>query len=170
MKNNLKHAELKDLFLLKIKALYDIETHLVKALPKMAAHSADKDLKSGFKNHLKETQGQVRRLRNIFFLLGISPQKTQVEAIRGLVKDAEWLIKNIKDTRALDAGLIAAAQYVEHYEIAGYGTALEWAKLLGLEGAARLLKETLREEKAADEKLNRLAKHKVNKQAIRPEE
>ncbi len=161
---------LPELFLLKIKALYDIESQLIKALPKMAKNSADPQLKAGFKEHLEETKQHAKRLEQIFATLKMKPQKTKVEAIAGLIKDAEWLIKNVKGKQALDASLIAAAQYVEHYEMAGYGTAKEWALLLGNERAAELLEETLAEEKGADEKLNSLAKSKINKLAMPVEE
>jgi ferritin-like metal-binding protein YciE len=157
---------LNDLFLLKIKALYDVENQLVKALPKMAQKASDPDLKAGFKDHLQETKGHVARLEKIFASLKLRPQATKVEAIRGLIKDGEWVMKNVKNKEALDAALIGAAQYVEHYEMAGYGAAAEWAKLLGMDAAAKLLAQTLEEEEGADEKLNDLAKSQINEQVM----
>lgn len=160
----MKNETLNDLFLLKIKALYDIEQQLIKALPKMAKNAQHPDLKQAFKDHLEETKEQAKRLEKIFDLLGVRPQKTLVEAIRGLVKDAQWLITHVKNKLARDASLISAAQYVEHYEMAGYGTAKEWAKDLGLTEAEQLLDETLKEEIAADEKLNSIAVSQVNQE------
>src|SRR6185436_9132471 len=153
---NTSEKSLSDLFLLKIKALYDIETKLVKALPKMAEHASNLALATGFKDHLKETKEHVTRLEKIFHMLDAKPEKTEVEGIQGMIHDADWIIKHVKNKQALDAALIASAQYVEHYEMAGYGTAKEWAELLKLDEAARLLEETLEEEVGADEKLNDL--------------
>ncbi len=166
MPNKISIATLDKLLLLKIMALYDVETQLIKALPKMAGNSDDEDLKSAFEEHLEQTRGHAEKLEKIFEILEEKPKKTKVDAIRGLVKDAEWVIKNIKDKKTRDASLIATGQYVEHYEMAGYGTALEWAKLLELETAADLLEIILNEEKEADEKLNELAKTKINLRAM----
>lgn len=165
-----KAASIKDLFLVKIKALYDIESELIKALPKMAKKATNPELKKGLEDHLKETKNQAGRLEQIFASLGLKPQKTKVEAIRGLTKDAAWVMQNVQPGPALDANLIAAGQHVEHFEMAGYGTAIEWAKLLGLQNAESLLEETLSEEKAADEKLNELAISGINSQALPVEE
>jgi ferritin-like metal-binding protein YciE len=159
---------LEDLLLLKLKALYDIELQLMKALPKMAKKSNDPELKAGFTEHFEETKGHKERLEEIFKSIGQKPTKTKVEAIRGMIIDAEWMMKNIKDREALDASLIAAGQYAEHYEMAGYGSAKEWAKILGLNEIEDLLNQTLLEEKSADQKLNDLATGKINEQAIVP--
>jgi ferritin-like metal-binding protein YciE len=161
----MKADNLKDLLVLKLKALYDVENQIIKALPKMAKKATNKSLKAGFEKHLKETKGQVNRLEKVFKLLGEKPRKTKVEAIRGLVKDGEWVMKNVKPAEALDANLVAAAQYVEHYEMAGYGTASEWASQLGEAEVVNLLEETLEEEKKTDQTLSTLAMSEIN-QAI----
>ncbi len=153
---------LQDLFLMKIQALYDIEQEIIKALPKMAQKAGNMELKKGLEEHLEETREQAERLEQIFGILGERPKKLKVEAIRGIVEDTKWVMSNIKDPQALDASIIAAAQYVEHYEMAGYGTAKEWADMLGLNEARDLLEETLEEEKSADEKLNDVAVSEVN--------
>ncbi len=160
-----KRFTLHDLLILKLKALYDIETQLIKALPKMAKAANNEDLKSGFKEHLEQTKRHVERLEKAFDLLSMKPAKTLVEGIRGIIEDGEWIIKNIKDKNAIDAALIAAAQYAEHYEIAGYGTAAQWAELMGHDEVKNILGETLEEEKMTDEKLSALAKEKINDQA-----
>jgi len=156
---------LHDLLILKLKALYDVETQLTKALPKMAKKADNEDLRIVFEEHLEETETQVERLEECFKLLGIKPAKTKVEAIRGMIADAEWVMKNVKDPQARDAAMIGAAQYVEHYEIAGYGTAAEWAELMDHADVKALLGETLEEEDAADEKLSDLAVGMINEMA-----
>ncbi len=158
----MKTKSLRDLFVLKLKALYDIETQIIKALPKMAKNATNSKLKDGFVKHLAQTKEQAKRLEKIFKMLKIKAAKTKVEAIRGLTKDADWIIKNVEPDNALDANLIAAAQYVEHYEMAGYGSAREWAKELGEDDIAQLLEKSLEEEKLTDEKLSQLAISEVN--------
>lgn len=165
----MKIQNLEDLFLIKIKSLYDVETQIIKALPKMAKKATDPDLKKGFFVHLEETKQQAKRLEQVFTQFGAKAQKTKVEAIRGAIADTEWLIKNVDVPEVLDAGLVAAAQYVEHYEMAGYGTVVEWAKLLGEDKIAKLLQQTLDEEKATDEKLNKLALSAINESALAEE-
>jgi ferritin-like metal-binding protein YciE len=157
-----KMKTLHELFLTKLMALYDIEDQLVKALPKMVAQATNRDLKEAFASHLEETKMQIERLEECFSLLKEKPKKIKVEAIRGLVKDAQWVIKHVQKGPALDANLIAAAQYVEHYEIAGYGTAAAWADSMEHMEVADLLTATLHEEQAADEKLSALAESKIN--------
>jgi ferritin-like metal-binding protein YciE len=149
---------LKELLVNKIKALYDIESEIIKALPKLSEAATDEDLKAGFDEHLAETEEQARRLEEIFEILGEEPDKLESEAIRGLAKDGEWVAKNIDEGDARDANLIAAASYVEHYEMAGYMAAIMWAKELGENDVADLLKESLEEEEAADEKMSKLGK------------
>jgi ferritin-like metal-binding protein YciE len=143
-------STLHDLLTVKIMALYDIETQIVKALPKMAKAATDPGLKKAFANHLEETEKQVERLEEIFEALGMKAKKMKVEAIRGLIEDTEWCIKEKPSPNLLDALLIASARYVEHYEMAGYLSAITWAEKLDLEETAELLRETLEEEKAAD--------------------
>jgi ferritin-like metal-binding protein YciE len=154
------------LLLNKLKTLYDVEIQLVKALPKMVKKSTDAGLKEGFEDHLRQTENHVDRLDRAFKVLGVKPQKLQSEAIRGLIADAEWVIKNVHGEEALDANLIAAAQYVEHYEIAGYGAAFAWAQLLGRTEIAELLEQTLHEEEETADALNDLAAGKINEAAL----
>ncbi len=151
-----KPSILPELFVVKIQALYDVEQQLVKALPKMAKVATDQDLKEAFRDHLEETRFHVTRLENIFDLLGIKRKKLPAEAIRGLIADGEWCVKNIAKGEALDATLAGAARYVEHYEIASYLSAQAWAELLGEKEIASLLEDTLKEEVQSDEKLSEL--------------
>jgi ferritin-like metal-binding protein YciE len=160
-----KYENLHDLLLLKLHSLYDIETQLVTALPKMVKGASDRELKAAFDKHLGETETHVERLEEALMQLGEKSTKEKVEAIRGLVKDASWVLKSIKNDAARDALLIAAGQYVEHYEMAGYGAAREWADLMGHSEVTELLEATLAEEKAADEKLNELAEGGINSRA-----
>jgi ferritin-like metal-binding protein YciE len=148
-----KNLDLNDLLIQKLSALYDIENHLVKALPKMAKAATDQALKEGFRNHLTETRTHVHRLEKAFKVLGEKPKKLKAEAIRGLVKDGEWVIKNVKPEAALDSNLVRAAQYVEHYEMAGYMGAIAWANILGEKEVRDILEETLTEEQNTDRKL-----------------
>lgn len=149
-----KPTDLRDLLIQKVNALYDIEQNLVKALPKMAKAAKDKDLKAGFTSHLAETKVHVKRLEQVSKILGVKPKALKSDAIRGLIKDGEWVIKNVKPAAAMDSNLARAAQYVEHYEMAGYMAAYDWAKMLGEAQVAELLGITLDEEHAADEKLH----------------
>lgn len=152
-----KKQNLRELLVVKIQALYDIESELVKALPKMAEAATDTDLKEAFTEHLSETEFQVKRLEDIFDLLNEEHEKEESQAIRGLVKDSEWLVKNVEEGDALDVALIAAARSVEHFEMAKYVAAQEWAEMLGDEGVSALLEETFEEEENAEEKLGELA-------------
>jgi ferritin-like metal-binding protein YciE len=165
----MKLNTLNDLLVLKLKALYDIETQLVKALPKMAKAATDPDLKKGFEQHLKETKNQAVRLEKVFKLLKLKPGKTKVEAIRGLVADTEWIIKKKPSKLALDAMLIASSSYVEHYEMAGYMTASDWAETLGFPEVALVLRETLKEEEVTADKLSMLAEKKIDERAMNEE-
>jgi ferritin-like metal-binding protein YciE len=154
-----------DLFLHTLQDIYYAENQIVKALPEMIEKATDKQLAQGFKTHLEETKGQVKRLEQVFKLLGKEPQGVDCPAIDGLIEEAEDIAGDIDDKQVLDAALIAAAQAVEHYEIARYGTLMAWAKTLGHQEAIRLLKQTLDEEKATDEKLSKLAEGSVNRKA-----
>jgi ferritin-like metal-binding protein YciE len=164
-KNKKQFATLHDLLILKLRSLYDIETQIVVALPKMIKAASDSELSAAFDKHLGETENHVKRLEEALGDLDQKVTKEKVEAIRGLVKDASWVIKTIKDDAPRDALLISAAQYVEHYEMAGYGSAREWADLMGHKTIAELLQSTLDEEKAADKKLNDLAVGGINSKA-----
>jgi ferritin-like metal-binding protein YciE len=166
----MKIENLRDLFMVKIMSLYDIETQLVKALPKMTKAASNEDLKRSLLDHTKETAVHASRLEEIFDMLDMKPKKMKVEAIRGLIEDAEWIIKEKPSAELLDAVLIASARYVEHYEMAGYMSAIEWAELLEMDEAAELLKSTLEEESNADAKLVEIASSTVNQTALEYEE
>jgi ferritin-like metal-binding protein YciE len=155
---------LRDLLVMKLQALYDTEQELVKTLPKLAKAASDEELKDAFMEHLTQTEGHVTRLERIFERMGEKAKKLKSEAIRGIAEDGAWVIKNVKGG-ASNAALIAAAQYAEHYEIAGYGSAKNWADALGEEEVSSMLEETLEEEKAADEKLSDLALSRINEEA-----
>jgi len=155
---------LHQLLIVKLQVLHDVENQLIKALPKMAKAATDPALKDAFESHLEETKTHEQRIDEALELAGDERKhKMQSAAIRGLIDDAGWVIKNVKDIKARDANLITAAQYVEHYETAGYGSALAWAKEMGHEKIANLLEKTLAEEKAADNKLTKLAEGGINK-------
>jgi ferritin-like metal-binding protein YciE len=161
----MKLESLKDLYLEQLKDLYSAETQLVDALPKMAERATSTDLKKGFQDHLLQTQEHVRRLEQIFQDLGDSPKGHTCEGMKGLIKEGEEMIKMKGDDKVIDAGLIAAAQRVEHYEIAGYGTVRTYAEMLGKSQHASLLERTLQEEEMTDEKLTRLAESHINVEA-----
>lgn len=148
---------LNDLLLHELRDLYSAETQLVDALPKMMQAASHSELQGAFNEHLEETRNQVSRLERIFDQLGESPQGERCEAMQGLVKEAQETINEPGEAHVKDAALIAAAQRVEHYEMAGYGAAHNYAKQLDLSDAASLLSDTLGEEKNADKKLNKLA-------------
>lgn len=153
---------LDDLFLDTLKDIYFAEKQILKALPKMARASQSEEGKEGFLQHREETQGQIERLEQVFELLGKSARGKTCEAIQGIIAEGEEIIEDFKGSPALDAGLISSAQAVEHYEIARYGTLIEWAKQLGLKDAVPLLEQNLSEEVATDKKLTALAKASAN--------
>lgn len=148
---------LKDLLIHEMKDLYSAETQLTKALPKMVEAASHEKLKAAFEEHLQETRNHVSRLEEAFGHLGENAQGEHCEAMEGLLEEGEETIQKQGDPDVKDAALIAAAQRVEHYEIAGYGTARTYAERLDLSDVASLLEETLDEEKAADKKLNKIA-------------
>jgi len=154
----MKLESLRDLFVDELKDLYNAEHQLLKALPKMAKAATASELRRAFESHLKETKGQVERLEQVFGSLEISPKGKKCKAMEGLVKEGAELMKEEADPDVMDAGLIAAAQRVEHYEMAGYGCVRTYAQLLGETKAATLLQKTLDEEGAADKKLTQIAK------------
>ena len=160
-----KMATLEDLYTDLLKDLYSAEKQLVKALPKMAKNAQAPDLQKAFQEHLKQTEGQVERIERIFTELGGSPRGKKCVGMEGLIEEGNELLREEAEPDVLDAGLIAAAQKVEHYEIAGYGTARAWAQRLGYDKAARMLQETLDEESMANEKLNKIAETHVNMEA-----
>lgn len=155
-----------DLLLDELRDIYHAEKQLLKALPKMAKAAHANTLRQAFEHHLEETEGQVQRLESIFDLLGKAARGKRCEAMAGLIEEGEEMVAEIKTPEVLDAGLITAAQKVEHYEIASYGSARELAAALGHQEVAALLDETLAEEKEADQKLNHLAVSDVNKTAL----
>jgi ferritin-like metal-binding protein YciE len=155
---------LRDLYIDELKDLYSAENQLVKALPKMAKAASSHELKQGFEEHLEQTRGHVQRLEQIFETLDESPKGKKCAGMEGLVKEGGEVMEEDFEGALMDAALIGAAQRVEHYEIAAYGTAAEFAKLLGQSEHATLLEETLQEEKETDEKLTELAKE-INPQA-----
>jgi ferritin-like metal-binding protein YciE len=156
---------LEDLFEQQLGDLYDTEQRLIKALPKMASAAHSSSLKHAFTEHLEQTKNQAHRLENIFNQLGKKPKRETCEAMKGLVSEGEEMIEAKGDSDVKDAALIAAAQRVEHYEMAGYGTARNFAQRLGHHQAAQLLQETLDEEKEADSLLTKIAVETVNVKA-----
>lgn len=141
---------------MKIQVLFDIETQLVKALPKMAEAATDMELQKTFLDHLSETKNHVSRLEQIFAKLGETEKKESSDGIRGIVKDGKWVINHVEPEVARDASLVSAARHVEHYEISAYSGAITLARELGESDISILLETTLNEEKAADEKLAQL--------------
>jgi ferritin-like metal-binding protein YciE len=160
-----KAKTLDDLFEDTLKDIYYAENKILKTLPKMAKAAHSNELKAAFEKHLKETQGQVSRLENVFKLINQSPKGKKCEAIEGIIEEGSEIMKQFKGAPALDAGLVSAAQAVEHYEMARYGTLKRWAEQLGLNEAARLLDATLLEEKNTDHALTELADSMINQHA-----
>ena len=156
---------LHDLFVNLLKDMYYAEKQIMKALPKMAKKADSDDLRQAFEHHLKETEGQIARLEQVFALCDLKPAGKTCPAIKGIIEEGEEDMKDAKDPDVLDAGMIADAQAVEHYEIARYGTMIAWAKQLGMRDAADLLQQTLDQEYGADRVLTDLAEGKLNRQA-----
>ncbi|QYA24594.1 ferritin-like domain-containing protein [Gramella sp. MT6] len=157
--------DLKDLFEHQLKDLYSAESQLTKALPKMAKHANDEKLKEALESHLEETKEHKSRLEVICKELNISPSGETCKAMKGLIEEAEDFLKEDASEEVRDAGLIADAQRVEHYEISGYGTVVRYAKELGHKEIAKKLQITLDEEYDADNKLDKLAEGRLNKKA-----
>jgi ferritin-like metal-binding protein YciE len=162
---SMKLKTLQDLFIHELKDLYSAETQLTKALPKMAKAATHEDLKSAFQEHLDQTKTHVERLEQIAEACECTLTGHKCKAMEGLIAEGSELISEDADESVRDAGLIGAAQRVEHYEIAGYGTARALAECLGHTEAAEILNETLEEEKATDEKLTELAESSINAEA-----
>lgn len=161
----MKLENLRALWVHNLQDLYSAETQITQALPKMAEKATDTKLRAAFESHLKETQKQLQRLEKIGKELGESMEGETCKAMQGLVKEAEGFLKENTTPEVCDAGMAAMAQKVEHYEIAGYGTVLYWARELGEEKIAQMLEETLNEEKAADKKLTDIAESRLNVKA-----
>jgi ferritin-like metal-binding protein YciE len=155
-----------DLFYALLQDVYYAEKQLVKALPKLAKKSTDRQLQKAFTDHLEQTKGQVERLEKVFEMIDKKPRGKKCDAILGIVAEGEEVIKEADDEDVLDAGILAAAQAAEHYEIARYGTLCAWANQLGKPQIARLLHQTLEEEKKADGLLSSIAERSVNKAAL----
>jgi ferritin-like metal-binding protein YciE len=165
----MKVNRLKHLYIEELKDLYSAENQLVKALPKMAKAATSADLRAGFEGHLEQTKEHVARLEEIFKTLGESPNGKKCHGMEGLIKEGGELIEENPAPEELDAGLISAAQRVEHYEIAGYGCVSAYAKLLGDDQGVSLLRKTLEEEKETDKKLTQLS-GKINLEAAETDE
>lgn len=159
------NQELKDLYIDELKDLYNAENQLVKALPKLAKASSSDELREGFEEHLEQTKGHVERLEEIFEMLGESPKGKKCAGMEGLVEEGSEVMKEDFEGAVMDAALIGAAQRVEHYEIAAYGTARALAETLGESDHVSLLEATLAEEEETNEKLTELAQQ-VNQQAL----
>jgi ferritin-like metal-binding protein YciE len=158
-------STMEDLLADELKDLYSAETQLTKALPKMAKAASTDALRKAFEKHLKETEGHVQRLEKVCEQLDIKPRGKKCMGMEGLIEEGKELLEEDAEPAVLDAGLIGAAQKVEHYEMAGYGTAIAHAEQLGYSQAVSTLRKTLEEEKAADEKLTQIAESMVNQQA-----
>jgi ferritin-like metal-binding protein YciE len=156
---------LDDLFLDTLKDIYYAEKQIVKALPKMAKAAHSPELKSGFEKHLEESEIHVERLEQVFEMLGKPARGKTCEAILGILEEGKTIMDEFKNTQALDAGLAAAAQAVEHYEISRYGTLKTWAQQMGNSDMARLFDQTLSEEIATDKKLTQVAEGNLNRMA-----
>jgi ferritin-like metal-binding protein YciE len=160
-----KQKTLQDLFLVGLKDIYHAEKALLKSLRKMAKAAESDQLRQAFETHRTETEGQVERLERVFEMVGKRPQAKTCEAMQGILAEGEEVMDDFADSEALDAGLLAAAQAVEHYEIARYGTLRSWAAQLGMDDAVTLFEETLQEEKKTDQLLTELAEAALNQKA-----
>jgi ferritin-like metal-binding protein YciE len=154
-----------DLFVHQLQDVYYAEKQIVKALPNMIEKTTDPQLKQGFKTHLGETETHVTRLEQVFRMHGAEIKGVNCPAIDGIIEEADEVAGEVEDKRVLDAALIAAAQAVEHYEIARYGTLIAWARQLGRDDCASVLQKTLDEEKATDKKLTTMAEGMINRKA-----
>jgi ferritin-like metal-binding protein YciE len=161
----MKMKTLEDLLADQLKDLYSAENMLVKALPKMAKATESRELRSAFEEHLTQTKNQVQRIEKACDELGVSPRGKKCVGMEGLIEEGKEIMSENAEPSALEAGLIGAAQKVEHYEIAAYGTAAAHARQLGFNSVAQLLDKTLEEEKMTDEKLTKIAENQVNVQA-----
>jgi len=161
----MKLNNLKDLFIHELKDLYNAEQQIMKALPKMMEKSSSDQVKSAFQDHLRVTEGQIDRLEQVFKGLNEKPTGEKCEAMEGIISESKEIMKQRVEPHVMDAALIALAQRVEHYEIAGYGTVCAYAKQLGLQEVADLLHQTLEEEKQTDALLTNIAESTINAEA-----
>jgi ferritin-like metal-binding protein YciE len=162
----MKLDTLNKLYISELRDLYSAENQLVKALPKLAKAASSEELKDAFENHLEQTKRHVERLEQIFEQLDESPKGKTCHAMKGLIEEGSEILKEDGEDSVLDAGMIVAAQKVEHYEIASYGSVRTFANLLGKDDVAKLLQSTLDEESETNEILNRLAENVVNQEAL----
>lgn len=162
----MKLDTLEKLYVDELRDIYNAENQLLKALPKMAKGASSPDLKNAFETHLRQTESHVERLEQIFADLDESPKGKTCHAMKGLIEEGSEILKEDGEESVLDAGIIVAAQKVEHYEMAAYGSARTFARLLGQEKAAELLQSTLDEESETNESLNQLAENMVNPEAL----
>ena len=160
-----KEKTLEDLFLIGLKDIYYAEKQILRALPKMAKAAESDELREAFEKHRGETEGQVKRLEQVFEMIGKKASGKTCEAIQGIIEEGNEVMQDFAESEALDAGLVAAAQSVEHYEISRYGTLRTWAQELGIKNAVKLLEQTLEEEKKTDELLTEIAEARVNQKA-----
>jgi ferritin-like metal-binding protein YciE len=166
IEGNMKLDTLKKLYIEELRDVYSAEQQLIKALPKMAKGASSDELREALETHLDQTKGQVERLEQIFEALDESPKGKTCQAMKGLIEEGSEILEEKGEESVLDAGIIAAAQKVEHYEMATYGTLRTWADLLNEDEAAALLQETLDEEGEADKTLNELAEDVINPEAL----
>ena len=157
---------LDDLFVHTLQDVYYAEQRITKALPQMIAKVTDSQLQEGFRSHLEETKNQIKRLEQVFRMHNAEAKAVTCPAIDGIIEEAEEIMSDSKDSEVLDAAALAAAQAVEHYEIARYGTLIAWARQLGRSDCASVLEPTLKEEKDADRKLTEIAEARVNRVAV----
>lgn len=165
-----KIKTLEEAFIHGLSDIYSGEKQLIKALPKLAKAASNEELSEGLRNHLRETEGQVDRIEQIVDQLNLKLPRVKCKAMEGLIEEGQEVIEEIEEGPIRDVMLIVGGQKVEHYEIATYGCLVEMAKKLGFDEAAELLKKTLEEEKATDEKLNKIAINSVNDEALEMEE
>jgi ferritin-like metal-binding protein YciE len=156
---------MQDLFVHSLKDIYYTEKKLVSELPRMAKKAFDPDLKRAFEDHAAQTENHLSRLEEVFQLIELQPRGEKCEALEGMLEETKELLRDVKDAQVLDAGLIADAQAIEHYEIARYGTLIAWARQLGLTDAEPIFNETLEEEKETDKLLTEIAEAEINRKA-----
>jgi len=157
--------DLEGLFKHFVKDIYYAEKQVLKTLPKMARKATSEDLKEAFEHHREETEEQIENLEKVFEILGLKPRGVTCDAINGILDEGKEIMEEAEKGDTLDAGMIAAAQAVEHYEITRYGTMISWAQTLGMKEAAELLQKNLDQEYAADEKLSKLGEDSLNREA-----
>nr|WP_313428733.1 ferritin-like domain-containing protein [Brevundimonas diminuta] len=151
-----------------LRDIYYAERKILKSLPKMARAARSPDLKAAFEKHREQTEGQIERLQQVFEIIGKPARGKTCDAIEGILAEGDEIAEEYKDSAALDAGLLAAAQAVEHYEITRYGTLKRWAEVMGLKDAVKLLDETLQEESQTDDDLTAIADAAINAEALKP--